>query len=107
MTDILYEDELKKTLVEYKQITDQMDELKAKKDQIRNQIKQWLGINNLTEHCIYDENEQCWKISFGHTTRRGIADWGELRLKLGSDFDDYIKITESNTFLVKQVKRPS
>jgi len=106
MAKVLYEDELKKTLTEYKSITDSIEELTAKKNQIRNQIKQWLGINNLTEYCIYDDNEQCWKISFGSSTRRSVADWGELRLKLGNDFDQFIKINESNTFLVKQIKRP-
>jgi len=102
---ILYEEELKKNLVEYRKVLDQIDELNDKKEKMRAQLKQWLALNNITEYSIEDVEGQAWKINFNHNTRRSVADWTELKIKLGSEFDHFVKINESTSFLVKKIKR--
>jgi len=107
MADLLYQDELKEKLKSYGQVIEQIDKLTSMKEQIRTQLKQWMGINNLTEHCIYDENNQCWKIGFNTSARRSIVDWNELRAILGDDYSEHVQLKDSVAFKVTKVKKPT
>jgi len=99
-----FEKEMRESLLEYKAVCDQMDDLKKKKDKIRNQSKQWLAMNKLDEAYLEDADEQAWKIANSSASRKKIKDWGLLRELIGDRYDDIVTHYDCETFKISKIK---
>lgn len=62
-TYLKYEKELKQALTKLSEIQESEDKLLNEKEVIRQSVKQWLLMNELTSYVAVDLNNQSWSIS--------------------------------------------
>jgi hypothetical protein len=102
-TNPSYVADLQKKLTEFGDIEKKLDELEAKKKEIRSQIQKWLGMNGITHFEVADELGQIWKIDLSSQSRTKIGDWDMLRQILGSENSHLIVESTSDVFRVQPI----
>jgi len=104
---ITHVDSLVVALTEYNSVCDQIKTLEQRKQEINMQIRTWFAsnkIDNLFE--VADLNKIITQISKRSQVRRSIVDYDILKTILEkSHNEDLIKETESETFMVKTLKK--
>ncbi len=105
MTELYYEDQMRDSLSKLKVIEDQLTILTSQKELLREQLKKWLEVNNLTEYDGFDsDNSQLWRLQTISSTRRSANfDYIETVLE-PLQLKEAIKYTESSTFRCTKVK---
>ncbi len=108
MIELLYEQDMQKSLIEYGKICENIDELTEHKNKIRDSLIRWMEINKLTEHETVDGNDdQLWKLS-QNITRRVNIDKDKLRHLISEEqYDSITTHTESKTFKCVKIKKKS
>lgn len=96
-----FENELKNVLTELRIAARLEKEAKSKKDVLREQIKNWMKMNNLKNHVIQDTNGDNWKIQISDTERRKIKNWAILKEVLGTTFEQHVTFTSSERFITE------
>lgn len=106
MSNLYYYDQFVNALTKYSEIIDKIDKLTSEKEKIRNQIKEWLRINELEEYKGLDLNEQLWKIETQKRKSKSINDWNILyKLLEENNSIHLVQEKESDSFVIKRVKK--
>ncbi len=105
MTKVVYEENLKEALTNLGKIEDELTKLNIQKDEIRDQIKKWMEINNLTEYESTDsENAKLWRLTKSTVSRRSV-NYDLLQEHLDADaYNIVVSQSESNVFKCQPVK---
>lgn len=101
-----YLDELRKNLITYGQIQDELTKLNYKKDELRSQLEKWLAINELDSYETFDaNNEKLYRLSSTKQSRKTTN--VELLQTLVDDdiFDQVVTIKEISVFKCQPVTK--
>lgn len=103
--ELMYEDSLKKALTELGQIEEELTQKEIRKEELRQNIRQWLEVNNLSEHESFDEqNKKYWRMQIYTSSRRNLDKAG-LAKDVGQDvIDKHTNVTELSGFKCQTVK---
>lgn len=108
MATIHYEDSMKKALSELAEIEIELEKanaFKLRKETLREQIKDWMKLNNLTEHeALTLDNSQLFRMSLS-TTNRKNCNFDLLQATVSpQDYDAIVTKSEFETFKCQPVK---
>jgi len=99
-----FEDELKIRLSELNKIQEQLAQLNSQKKEIRDQVSQWLKINNLHLYEIRDNYDINWKLELSETSRRSVDMDALIPILDNIGKKDMIKTTRSSKLTIRTLK---
>lgn len=105
MAEPVYVNELKQKLVELGTIEDEYTKLKVKRDDLRDQVRKWLDINDRTEYETLDASgEQLWRMNVTPSSRSSV-DHDLLKATVTPEqYDQIVTKNEFEVFKCQPVK---
>lgn len=105
MSKVVYEENLKEALSKLGEIEDELTRLNIQKDELRDQIKKWMEINNLTSYETTDSKEtKLWRMTTSVISRRSI-NYDLLQEHLDDEtYNIVVSNNESSVFKCQPVK---
>lgn len=105
MSNLPYVDDLRQALTQLGEADDELSIAKNKKELLREKIRMWLDMNGLREFEIMDATDaKLWRMTITDGTRRS-ADFDVLsNLLTPQQFEDAVKVSETQTFKCQPVK---
>lgn len=103
-TELFFADSLISALNEYDILTEEIEKINLKKEEIRENIKKWLVINNISEFETKIKNDKLYRISKAIQLRKS-PNYEYLESVLKPDeMVNAINLTEYETLTIKEVK---
>lgn len=105
MADLIYLDALKLKLTEFGKVEDELSRLSVMKEELRDQVRKWLDINELTEYETLDGNDgRLWRLSVTQSSRNTV-NVEALKAKVTeAEFNELVSKTEFEVFKCQLVK---
>lgn len=106
MANLKFIENLKKALDELEEVTSKLDTLTLKKNDLRDKIRSWMEMHNLTEFESYNTaKDKLWGMSISKRYRKNINK-NVLRTKVTeAEYDEIVTESEYVVFNCKSIKQ--